>query len=450
MMTMECHRNSDVPYFAFPIRRESGTSQFSTSNHLQERPLMLNVQAAEILRLADGERSLNEIMDYFERRYPHVEPSLLREKILQVLDAMTRTELIWWRDKPVRLHAIEPPRTIFWEITSLCNLKCLHCVVSAGKRNSDELSVDRCFELIREMAGFGVQNIAFSGGEPLMHPEFKNLAEAVAASGMSIQVATNGTLVTREIAQWLRDLRADVQVSLDGSTSLIHDKMRPGNRAFEKAVRGIRHLLGAGHVLTVGSVVSKNNRHDIKNIITLCENLGVQNFRLIPFVPKGRGGTFAGMEITASEMKAITEMLISERKRRKINIIPLEFEKMVQGTACVQPASPGQSLGCGGARAYGTITPAGELLPCHFFEGVRADSVAGHAFADVWIQSRFLNYFRSLTVHDLHGACRDCRWLSACAGSCRAINFAKGDVFGANKGCWIAEEIENDGVAATA
>jgi len=125
-----------------------------------------------------------------------------------------------------------------------------------------------------------------------------------------------------------------------------------------------------------------------------------------------------------------------------LKIASLEFEDMLDNKPCTYPIDLAQGLGCSGATAYATITPTGQLLPCHFFEGVRADSISSNPFREVWYRSRFLNYFRHLTVADLHGACRDCSWLPSCGGSCRAVNFAKGDLFGSNLACWIAEELE--------
>jgi len=233
-------------------------------------------------------------------------------------------------------------------------------------------------------------------------------------------------------------------VSLDGSKPEIHDYMRPGHKAFEKAIGGIEALVAAGHEVMIGTVLSTINKEDLLNIISLAESLGAVHFRLIPFVPKGRGEKHANMEVSPAEVKDITQTLLDIRGKVRINITNLEFEEILTGKACIEPLNLSQKLGCGGATSYGTITPTGELLPCHFFSGVRADNVVSVPFAEVWKRSRFLNYFRQLTVADLHGGCRKCIWLPSCGGSCRAVNFAKGDLFGTNPQCWITQELGGD------
>jgi radical SAM protein with 4Fe4S-binding SPASM domain len=435
--------DSDVPFFPFPIKPAAENGHYLTTNHHLTGPIRLNQTAAEVLRLADGVRSLSDIIAYCAERYPEAgDLTAIRTQIVDLLRSLTAKELVWWREVPLEPSPVGPPPSIFCEITAACNLRCRHCVVAAGSRLKGELSTERWLELLAEMAEFGVQNVAFSGGEPLIHPDFRCMAERASNLGLTFQVATNGTLITSDLADWLKEMGADIQVSLDGSNSEIHDYMRPGHEAFVHTITGIEALVAAGHQVTVGTVVSTLNLDDIPTIVALVERLGVARFRLIPFVPKGRGEYYSNMEVSPQNLELLTQYLHDLRGQTKVDIASLEFEEMLAGKRCTDPLDLTRRLGCSGAVSYATITPTGELLPCHFFEGVRADSVATTPFAEVWYRSRFLNYFRHLTVADLHGACRHCAWLPRCGGSCRAVNFAKGDLFGANEGCWIAAEME--------
>lgn len=435
--------DADVPFFPFRLRPSEDDGQYMTTNHLIVKPIRLNRQASELLRLADGETALSGIVSWLVERYPEAGgPDAIRSQVVDLLRFLTARQLIWWRSVPMEPLPVSSPTSVFWEITAACNLRCLHCVVDAGAKLDGELSTERCLELAGELADFGVENVAFSGGEPLLHPDFRLIAQRVRDLGLTVQVSTNGTLVTSEIACWLKEIDAEVQVSLEGSKPEIHDHMRPGSAGFAKAIKGIRALVAAGHEITIGTVLSTLNLKDIPRILVLAETLGVARFRLIPFVPKGRGESYIDLEVPSSEVKKIVRYLHDLRGKTKVNIVDLEFEEMLDGKPCREPLDLTRGLGCGGAESYATITPTGELLPCHFFEGVRADSVASAPFAEVWRRSRFLNYFRNLTVADLHGACRDCSWLPRCGGGCRAVNFAKGDFLGTNLGCWIAQQRE--------
>lgn len=441
MLTRNNPADTDVPFFPFPLRESGNDSNYLTFNHLMARPIQLDRQAAEVLRLADGVTPLSRIIEQLVERYPDAGGTeVIRPTVIDLLSLLTAKELIWWREVAVHPVPVHPPSMVFWEITAACNLQCLHCVVGAGAKVEKELSTDRCLALAEELAVFGVENVAFSGGEPLLHPDFFTIARKVRELGLTIQVATNGTLVTPQVARDLMDLDAQVQVSLDGSTPEIHDILRPGQKAFARSIEGIKALVAAGHQVTIGTVLSTLNISDIPAIMALTEQLGAAAFRLIPFVPKGRGELHRDMEVPPKQVMEAVRYLHEMRNRTGLNIAPLEFEEMLDGGVCPDSPAPDMPLKCGGAVAYATITPAGEVLPCHFFEGVRADSVQSAAFSDIWYRSRFLNYFRHLRVADLNGNCSTCSWLPRCAGSCRAVNYAKGDLFGGNKACWVSQE----------
>lgn len=428
----------EVPYFPYPITRSENGEDYLVSNHHMIRPLRLNAHAALVLRLADGNHSLHDVVESIGMMYSDIqEPGTIRGAVVEVLKRLTDEELIWWRSKPVESVPVGPPQSVFCEITAACNLRCHHCVVAAGKKAAGEMSTQRWMELFEEMAEFGVDGVAFSGGEPLIHKEFRLLVEHAYSLGLLLQVATNGTMVTPEIAHWLKELDAEVQVSLDGSTAEIHDHMRPGNNAYTNTLKGIKALVAAGHDLSIGMVLSQWNIHDVPAMLDLVESLGVTHFRTIPFVPKGRGEAFHEMEVMPAQMKQVTEYLHQQRGLRRVDITRMEFEDSLECNQQAYSSRSESAFGCSGAVSYATVTPTGELLPCHFFSGVRADSVANKPFNDVWMRSRFLNYFRSLDVEDLHGKCSGCSMLSGCGGSCRAVNFAKGDIFGTNHACWV-------------
>jgi radical SAM protein with 4Fe4S-binding SPASM domain len=430
--------DTDVPFFPFRLRTvpdEPGA--YEIEGHRLGSPFSLNRSAADVLRLADGTGTVGGIADRLGARHPGQRGNEIRRGVVRTLSELGSHDLVWWRGAPLRREPVGPPPSMFCEITAACNLRCLHCVVLAGERAPGELSTDRWLSLLQEMAEFGVTDAAFSGGEPLVHPDFRLLVERTRALGMSAQLATNGTLVDREMAAFLRDLEVGVQVSLDGSRREIHDRMRPGAEAFERTTAGIRALVAAGHRVTIGTVLSTNNRTDVFEVLRLARELGASAFRLIPFVPRGRGTHADDLEVPPEEVRRICAELRDRRGRCGIDIAPIEFEEMLCEDAPREPEDPNRGLGCHGAIGYGTITPTGELLPCHYFEGVRADSVAAAPFADVWRRSRFLTFFRQMGVRDLRGACTECDWLGTCGGGCRAVNFAKGDLFGANAQCWV-------------
>ncbi len=196
-------------------------------------------------------------------------------------------------------------------------------------------------------------------------------------------------------------------------------------------------LKQAGVPVTIASVVTKHNSKDIPEILEMAARLGADSFRLIPFIPCGRGAQNREMEIEPTEMREITAYLRNQRSAGKINILPMEFEHTFSDAPSFW-VDPSTRIGCQGAISYCTIGATGEVLPCSFFCGVETESVKEKPFWWIWNHSRFLNYFRDIQISDIEGACRTCKWLSVCRAGCRAANRACGDLFGSNRHCWIA------------
>src|SRR3990172_12934856 len=67
------------------------------------------------------------------------------------------------------------PLLVWLELTRRCDLVCPHCYINGGRRRQNEMSDQRLFELLDEMAALGVWGVAFTGGEPTLHPAFVDL-----------------------------------------------------------------------------------------------------------------------------------------------------------------------------------------------------------------------------------------------------------------------------------
>jgi MoaA/NifB/PqqE/SkfB family radical SAM enzyme len=140
------------------------------------------------------------------------------------------------------------PRLIFWELTTGCNLRCVHCRASATELMSpDDLDYPEACGIIDEIAAYAPLILVLSGGEPLWRADVFDLAERARSRNLRVALATNGTLVTPGIAQRIRDTGIQrVSISLDGADRETHDSFRGHAGAFDGAVAGLRNLKEAG------------------------------------------------------------------------------------------------------------------------------------------------------------------------------------------------------------
>ncbi len=139
------------------------------------------------------------------------------------------------------------------------------------------------FRLIDEFSEQNGKSVTFSGGEPLLYPQFKEAVEYTASKSPEIEILTNGTLIDKEWAYFFADKNISIQISLDGASSAVHDAIR-GKGNFNKAVRGIKYLQDAGMKkrITLCTTIMKQNLHDLPGIISLANQLEITRIRFLP------------------------------------------------------------------------------------------------------------------------------------------------------------------------
>jgi MoaA/NifB/PqqE/SkfB family radical SAM enzyme len=172
------------------------------------------------------------------------------------------------------------PLYVAWQITNECNLACMHCIEESGpgKKFKDELSRTQVLAVLEQMMALEVPYLSFSGGEPMLHPDFFEMAEYVCSRGSQLKVETNGHLLTRESAARLRDVGVKaVQVSLDGGSRPTFNRIRVLGE-FDRVLEGIRHLREADVPIEINFSPTGFNIHEIGDVVDLAYDLGAYSF----------------------------------------------------------------------------------------------------------------------------------------------------------------------------
>ncbi len=421
-----------IPFFFLKIRKGRDYHVF---NPVDNREYILNYMAYRILELCDGAHTLKEIADDVEKDLGKTKTEAI-EYVTIFLNMIYSAGMIAWRQE--KLYCEEnypPPSTVFWDITGKCNLSCAHCYNLDGKPHENELTTEEVKRTLEEISIFGVESISFSGGEPLLRKDFLEIASHAGCLGFkSVSVATNATLMDREIAKQLKAANLKVQVSIDGDVAEIHDTMRGIIGAFDKAIHGIKLLQEEGNNVSVCTTATKLNVDRIPNIMQLMQNIGVKNYRVQGVMPIGSGKTnMEELKLTPSRMKKLVEYLES----KNITVSSYNFTLKSPPLETVDFCTSGA---CSAATSSCSITSEGNVVPCTYFWGMKGENLREHTFQWIWENSTLLNYFRSILLNDIKGLCRDCKWLLLCRGGCKAENYASGDVFDTNSNCWVADE----------
>ena len=175
---------------------------------------------------------------------------------------------------------LSAPLYVAWQITNECNLACMHCIEESGpgKRFKDELTEEQVFSVLEQMMALEIPYLSFSGGEPMLHPQFFAMAEYVCARGSQLKVETNGHFLTPENCARLRDIGVKaVQVSLDGASRPTFNRIRVLGE-FDRCVEGIRHLHDAGVPIEINFSPTRFNIHEVGAVVDLACELGAYSF----------------------------------------------------------------------------------------------------------------------------------------------------------------------------
>jgi len=185
----------------------------------------------------------------------------LKEAILSMQKVVLR--------RPSLIKAPEPSlRYLELQITKNCNLRCRHCYIGdergKGKKRAkaDELSPGLIRTILHEFEEMQGLRVLISGGEPLLHAQFKEINDMLAEHFVRKVLITNGLLLTEDMLSGLNV--QEIQVSIDGLEHA-HDSLR-GRRTFRSAMNGIRRALDAGFQVSVSTMVHRGNLKDFDGL----------------------------------------------------------------------------------------------------------------------------------------------------------------------------------------
>jgi radical SAM protein with 4Fe4S-binding SPASM domain len=367
------------------------------------------------------------------------------------------------------------PITVVWNFTNRCNLNCLHCHQDSSPTSCNpELTLSQAFKVIDNMSNAGVAILTFSGGEPLLRKDIYDAIQRASDSGMLCTIASNGTLITLEVAKKLAEAGVKrVEIGLDGAVAETHDFLRNKPGSFKATIRGIKACaeVGFDELATTMTLHSKNV-NELEETMVLAEKLGATRFYLNRLIPAGRGTEVGYLDVTQTEKtKALGALydkffrsvakgaglqcyargmtyysrLGYERSNGRVFTVSealsgyenmfqekfgLEVSKFVRGLA------EGFS-GCSVGLTYAGLTASGELLPC-VPAPINLGNLLEQNLEEIWANSELLNYVRNRK--GLSGSCGMCDYRKLCGG-CRYTAFAlHGDWLGPDGSCPFGPE----------
>ncbi|UCC20149.1 MAG: radical SAM protein [Promethearchaeota archaeon] len=345
------------------------------------------------------------------------------------------------------------PPVVFWSVTHRCNLNCTHCYVD---QDSNEIPFNQACTIIDQLSEAKTFILIFFGGEALLRDDIFDLMRYATEKNINVALASNGTLITPRMAKKLKDIGVGyVQVSIDGLKD-IHEQIR-GNGTFEKAIAAIKNCLNEGLYTCIGTTITKQNIHQIYDLVDLAKSLNVQKFEIVDFVPSGKASSKAYITLTPLQIEKfsliicdIWQKLMKEGypltlsyknpifarilAQRFPKVITAPFFKSIFSKEAISYFNFSERLSSGVFSKQSPFSPFitgcecgvftmhiksnGDVTPCPL-NPVSLGNVKKHHLQKIWQASPILNQYRGLKYE---GQCGKCNFKTICGG-CRAKAF---------------------------
>ncbi|MBM7459886.1 mycofactocin radical SAM maturase [Rhodococcus coprophilus] len=319
---------------------------------------------------------------------------------------------------------LDAPICLTWELTYACNLSCVHCLSSSGKRDPRELSTEQCKAIIDELQRMQVFYVNIGGGEPTVRSDFWELVDYATDHQVGVKFSTNGVRIDKKVAARLAASDyVDVQISLDGATAEVNDAVR-GPGSFAMAVRALENLSEAGfRDAKISVVVTRHNVDQLDEFKALADRYDA-TLRITRLRPSGRAvDVWDDLHPTHDQQRQLYDWLVAHGE----GVLTGDsfFHLSAFGGDSGGGALPGLNL-CGAGRVVCLIDPVGDVYACPF--AIHENFLAGNiltdgGFAQVWKNSEL---FRELREPQSAGACASCNFYDSCRGGCMAAKFFTG------------------------
>ena len=279
----------------------------------------------------------------------------------------------------------EPPFLIAFNLTQRCNLRCAHCYLDAGTRQSGgpaELCTAEIQRVLDQVAELSEETmVVLTGGEPLLRPDIYELARHATRLGLMVVIGTNGTLLDdRRIAR-LREAGVHaVGISLDSLDPAHHDEFRGLRGAWEKTLAGIDACRRAGFMFQLHFSVTDDNADELDDMIEFARSVGAAVLNVFFLVCTGRGERLSNIsgDVYERVLRRLAEAARDEQELLVRARCAPHFKRMALEMNPPLPVTLADGYEAGGCLAgtrYCRITPTGEVTPCPYME-IAAGSIS--------------------------------------------------------------------------
>lgn len=322
-------------------------------------------------------------------------------------------------------------RLLFWETTAGCNLACIHCrrLDIAKEMMKNDLSTKEAFKFVDDIAEFAKPILVLSGGEPLIRSDIFDISRYAGWKGLTVSLATNGTLIDSTIAKEISDsgIRR-VAISIDGADEKTHDSFRKQPGSLAKALEGFKLCKSLGLSMQINCTITRHNKHQADQLYKMALELGADALHLFMLVPVGCGVQIAESNMLPdSEYEEVLNWIYDRTLEGKIHLKATcapHYMRVMRQRAKTEGRTltmhkegyKAMTIGCLAGNGICFVSHKGEVFPCGYLP-INCGNVRNQRLAGIWSGSNVFSELRNPNL--LGGKCGICEFRNVCLG-CRA------------------------------
>ncbi|HHT9105062.1 MAG TPA: radical SAM protein [Candidatus Wujingus californicus] len=385
------------PYTDFSVYNNGG--DYFIINPSKNFWFRLSREQIPAFELLDGKSTPDELRDRIDSSIPE----RLRDASKKLIEDIAMYYPVESRDIPKSNRV----STLYLVLTNACNSRCLYCF---RERNNTISIIDKKLlkNVILSYKNIAVDtpSIVYTGGEPCLHPDLREIARFAHENGIKNTLQTNGLLVNEDNASLFARIFDKIQISFDSTQEELNDWLR-GKKGHFKAVSHAVELFQRYDVkVKLAATITKKNFNDIFNIRKKFPGV---DFQYTPMLQIGRG-------------KKVSDLSFS----------PIEFLKVIDNFSCEMdafypkfiPEFGKKNTLCGAGTSVLSVDPDGDVFPCQMLHhpDFRCGNIKNDSLESIYYSSQTIEKFRKFSV-DMLDECRECDIRYVCGGGCIANGF---------------------------
>ncbi|EQJ66221.1 radical SAM additional 4Fe4S-binding SPASM domain protein [Clostridioides difficile P38] len=385
------------------------------------------------------EKSKEEILEILKSKYQEEKINEAYEEILN----LEKEGLLYTEDTyqyhPSFVHREPVVKALCLNVAHDCNLKCKYCFAAQGDFGGEKELMS--FEVGKAAIDYLIANsgsrknleIDFFGGEPLMNFE---VVKQLVDYGRSVEkdynknirftITTNGVLLNDQIIDYINENMHNVVLSLDGRKE-VNDNMRPtlnDKGSYDITLPRFKKLVekrAKDKYYYIRGTFTRDNLDFSKDVMHFAD-LGFKLTSVEPVVGD-ESNPYALREEDLPKIFEEYEKFAVEYADRQLQGDGFKFFHFMidlnQGPCVIK-----RITGCGAGNEYLSVTPSGDIYPCHQFVGNEEFKMANIFDEEIVLPENLKNMFREAHVYTKE-ECKQCWNKFYCSGGCHAnaINF---------------------------